>query len=59
MSTLNHTSIPMSVIYGFHAASVKVCIIQGFALCLDTLIDIHNTLYKTLEERAVFFFLLL
>lgn len=59
MSTLNHTSTPMSVIYGFHAVSVKVCITQGFTLCLDTLIDVHNTVCKTLEERVVFFFLLL
>lgn len=49
----------MSVIYGFHTVSAKVCITQGFTLCLDTLIDIHYSVWKTVEERLVFFFLLL
>lgn len=42
MSTLQHTSRPISVIYGSHTVHVKVCISQGFTLCLDPHLDTHT-----------------
>lgn len=57
MSTHGHTSLPMSVMYGSHSVSVKVCITQGTTLCLDPPIDTLNIVYKTLEEKVMFFLL--